>query len=171
MKKVRIGGYALVLKIRLYRLLKMQVGIFFNILNLLLLGNLPPFGCVSVVVVHQGKILVVERPEGGFVFPGGFMRWREHPPQTAQRECKEETGIHLQVNTLLGCRATPCGNFSGMSALTMIYNAEMIGGKLKGSVEGKPCWQSVEELRKHLQRQQMGILDLYLSHREQHKSM
>lgn len=161
----RIGG-SFVLKSLLYRLFKRLVGIFFNILNLLLVGNLPPFGCVCVIVLHQEKILVVERPEGGFVFPGGFMRWREHPLETARRECTEETGIQLQVNGLIDCSATPSGSFSRMSTLTMIYHAEMIGGELKGSIEGKPCWQSVEELRKRLQRRQMTILDHYLSHKD-----
>ncbi|HAH00905.1 MAG TPA: hypothetical protein DCL75_19095, partial [Ktedonobacter sp.] len=69
----------------LYRMLKGLVGIFFNILNLLLAGNLPPFGCVSIVIrdQDQASYLVIERPEGGFVFPGGFMRWGEHSVQTA----------------------------------------------------------------------------------------
>lgn len=114
---------------------------------------------------------MVERAEGGFVFPGGFMRWREHPLETAQRECIEETGIQLQVNELIGCSATPSGSFSSMSALTMIYNAEMIGGELKESIEGKPCWQSVDELRKRLQRKQLSILDHYLSYHEHNKPL
>jgi len=158
-----------VLKSLLYRLFKRLVGIFFNVLNLLLAGNLPPFGCVCVVVVHQGKILVVERPEGGLVFPGGFMRWREHPLETARRECTEETGVQLQVNGLIGCSATPSDSFSRMSTLTVIYSAEMAGGELKGSIEGKPCWCDAEELHKRLQRRQMGILDHYLRFSEQNK--
>lgn len=162
--------YALVLKSVLYRLLKRLVGIFFNVLNVILAGNLPPFGCVCVVVVHEGKILVVERPEGGFVFPGGFMRWREHPLETARRECTEETGVQLQVNGLIGCSATPSDSFSRMSTLTVIYFAEMTGGKLKGSIEGKPCWQDTADLQQRLQRRQMGILDHYLLYCKQHES-
>ena len=69
----------------LYRLLKRSVSIFFNILNFLLAGNLPPFGCVAVVVQDQGRYLVVERPEGGLVFPGGFMRWHEGTQRHALR--------------------------------------------------------------------------------------
>ena len=156
----------LVLKRLLYQLFQQLVGIFFNILNLLLVGNLPPFGCVCVIVIHQGKILVVERSKGGFVLPGGFMRWREHPLETARRECTEETGIQVQVQGLIECSATPSSSFSRMSTLTMFYDAEMIGGELKGSIEGKPCWRSVEELRKRLQQRQMTILDHYLSHQD-----
>jgi ADP-ribose pyrophosphatase YjhB (NUDIX family) len=155
-----------VLKSLLYRLFKRLVGVFFNIVNLLLMGNLPPFGCVCVVVVEQEKILVVERPEGGLVFPGGFIRWQEHSLETARRECNEETGIQLRVNGLIGCISYPSGRSLRMSSLTMIYYAEMIGGELRGSIEGKPSWQSVEELRKRLQRQQKGILNNYLSYKE-----
>ena len=155
----------LVLKRLLYQLFQRLVGIFFNILNLLLVGNLPPFGCVCVIVIHQGKILVVERSEGGFVLPGGFMRWREHPLETARRECAEETGIQVQVHGLIDCSPISSTSFSRMSTLTMFYYAEMIGGELKESIEGKPCWQSVEELRKRLQQRQMAILDHYLSHK------
>lgn len=154
------------LKRLLYQLFQRLVSIFFNVLNLLLMGNLPPFGCVCVIVIHQGKILVVERSEGGFVLPGGFMRWREHPLETARRECTEETGIQVQMHGLIDCSPMPSNSFSRMSTLTMIYEAEMIGGELKGSIEGKPCWQSVEELRKHLQQRQMTILDHYLSHKD-----
>ncbi len=158
-----------VLKSLMYRLFKRLVGVFFNLLNLLMAGNLPPFGGVSVVVIHQGKILMVERPEGVLVFPGGFMRWREHPLETARRECIEETGIQLQVNGLIGCSTMTSDSFSGMSTLTVIYSAEMTGGELKGSIEGKPCWHDVKELRQRLQNRQMDILDHYLRYCDQNR--
>jgi len=80
-----------VLKRILYRVLRKSVGFSFNILNVCLVGNLPPQGCISVIVEDQGRYLLLKRPKGTLVFPGGFMRWREHPSQTAVRECKAET--------------------------------------------------------------------------------
>src|SRR5438874_6462158 len=118
-------------------MLKDLVGVFFNILNLLLAGNLPPFGSVSIVIKNQDSYLVIERPEGGFVFPGGFMRWSEHPVQTAQRECMEETGLKLEVKELIGCSSTTSSRFTRMSTLTVIYYAEVVAGKLKKSIEGQ----------------------------------
>lgn len=156
----------------LYRLLKRLVGLCFNLLNLLLFGNLPPLGCVSVVVndVENNKILAVERPRGGCVFPGGFMRWREHPFQTAERECLEETGLHLRVIGLIGCSSNVTDRFTLMSTLTVIYHAEATSGELKSSIEGQPCWLEVEELQIKLKYKQRGILEHYLRYREQNKS-
>lgn len=151
----------------LYRMLKGLVGIFFNILNLLLAGNLPPFGCVSIVVKDQGSYLVIERPEGGFVFPGGFMRWREHPVQTAQRECMEETGLKLKVKELIGCSSTTSSGFTRMSTLTVIYYAEVVAGELKNSIEGQVGWHDEAELLEGLQVHQRGILVHFLQYYEQ----
>lgn len=151
----------------LYRMLKISVGIFFNILNLLLAGNLPPFGCVSIVIKDHDSYLVIERPEGGFVFPGGFMRWGEHPVQTALRECMEETGLELKVNEMIGCSSTTSDSFTRMSTLTVIYYAEVVAGELKNSIEGRASWRDEVELLEGLQMQQKGILEHFLQYYEQ----
>jgi len=158
-----------VVKNLLYRMLKGLVGIFFNILNLLLAGNLPPFGCVSIVIrdQDQASYLVIERPEGGFVFPGGFMRWGEHSVQTAQRECMEETGLKLNVKELIGCSSTTSSRFTRMSTLTVIYYAEVVAGELKNSIEGQSAWHNEAELLEGLQVQQRGILEHFLQYYEQ----
>ena len=154
------------LKNLLYRIFKRLVGVCFNILNLLLAGNLPPLGGVCVIVEDQDKYLVVERAGGSFVFPGGFMRWRENPLQTALRECEEETGLRLKVNGLLGCSSNTSENFTRMSTLSVIYEAEVIGGELKRSIEGQPRWIGESELRMRIYNKQRGILDHFLRYRE-----
>ena len=146
---------------------KRLVGVCFNILNLLLAGNLPPLGSVCVIVEDQGKYLVVERRGGSLVFPGGFMRWRENPVQTALRECEEETGLQLKVNGLIGCSSNISENFTRMSSLTVIYEAEVIGGELKRSIEGRPRWVEESDLRMRVYKKQRGILDRFLYYREQ----
>ena len=47
----------------LYDLLKRGVSLCFNILNVLLGGNLPPFGSAAVLVEEQDRYLVVELPQ------------------------------------------------------------------------------------------------------------
>ncbi len=86
----------------LYDLLKRGGSVFFNTLNMLLGGNLPPLGSAAVIVEEHDHYLVVELPRGRVVFPGGFMNWREHPPQTAQRAAEEETGHLVRVGELIG---------------------------------------------------------------------
>src|SRR5215475_2897305 len=87
-------------KLMLYGLLKMVVSVCFNILNKLMGGRLPPFGSAAVIVERDNRFLVIELPGGRLAFPGGFMKWDETPQQTAQREGREETGLHLRIGDL-----------------------------------------------------------------------
>ncbi|HVB24825.1 MAG TPA: NUDIX hydrolase [Ktedonobacteraceae bacterium] len=149
----------------LYNAIKMWAAIFFNLLNFLLVGNLPPFGGVSVVVEEQGRYLVIQRPEGYFVFPGGFMRWREHPEKTALRECKEETGLQIQIISLIGCSSTLSSGPSSMSTLSIIFHATVVSGTLRSSIEGKPMWMDEAELHDKLFKKQSNIFENYLAKR------
>lgn len=154
----------------LYRALKTWVGIFFNLLNFLLAGNLPPLGCVSVIVEEQGRYLVIQRPEGYFVFPGGFMRWREHPEKTALRECKEETGLQVQITRLIGCSCTLSSGPCSMSTLSVIFHATVVSGTLRSSIEGKPIWMDEAELHDKLFKKQSSILENYLAKRAEQRT-
>jgi len=149
----------------LYRVLSKLASIFFNVFNILLAGNLPPFGSVCMIVEDKGRYLVIQRPEGRVGFPSGFMRWREHPTQTVRREGKEETGLELRVGDVVGYYSVVSSNFYRMSALTLIYEAEVVGGQLHGSVEGQPQWLDESELRSKLEVQQRNMLDRYLRYR------
>ena len=148
-------------------MLKVCVSIFFNFLNFLLVGNLPPLGSVSVIVQDQDKFLIIERPEGGYVFPGGFMRWKEHPTQTALREGMEETGLTLRVIGLIGCGSNVSERLTKMSTLNVIYHAEAVGGVLRNSIEGRVSWQDEKDLPEKLIPEQKGIFEHFLRFREQ----
>lgn len=154
----------------LYRALKMWVGVFFNLLNVLLAGNLPPLGCVSVIVEEEGRYLVIQRPEGYFVFPGGFMRWRERPESTAMRECKEETGLQIQITGLIGCSSNIGDDIRSMSTLSVVFHATVTGGTFRSSIEGKPMWMDEAELQEKLFKKQGGILQNYLTRRNQRQN-
>ena len=52
-----------------------------------------------------------------------------------------------------------------MSTVSCVYAAEVIGGVLRNSVEGRPCWLDEEELRKRLSPHSRGILEDYLRSR------
>ncbi len=140
----------------------------FNILNVCLVGNLPPLGCISVIVEDQGRYLLLRRPEGGLVFPGGFMRWREHPKQTAVRELKEETGLQVEVNHVVACYSNSSANFGSMSTITLVYCGEVCGGEMRGSVEGQPCWIEESKLLDMIDFRYIYLLDDYREHRKQH---
>jgi ADP-ribose pyrophosphatase YjhB (NUDIX family) len=130
----------------LYERFKKLISFFFNCLNLLMGGNLPPFTCASVIVEVDGRFLVIQRPNGNIAFPGGFSRWQEHPTQTARRECKEETGLLIHVGDLVGYQSYSSFNATRMSVVNLVFRGEVIGGKLCDSIEGHAIWLGEDEL-------------------------
>jgi ADP-ribose pyrophosphatase YjhB (NUDIX family) len=153
----------------LYDLLKMVVSMCFNLLNKLLGGGLPPFGSVAVIVQQDDRYLMVELPRGRLVFPGGFMKWEETPEQAAQREGKEETGLDLHINRLINVYPRARKSLFEMSNICFIYHAEVAGGKLRKSIEGKPQWLTEDEIRARFGPHTLGVLDDYLRHRQLHQ--
>src|SRR5260221_8381327 len=162
------GGQLYVLKRILYRILTKSANISLNILNVVLAGNLPPLGSISVVVEDKGRYLILQRPEGGLVFPGGFMRWREHPTQTARREFKEETGLQLQLHHIIGYYSKVSTRFDRMSTLTLVYSGVVIGGEKRSTVGGQPRSRDESDLRGRLDFLYLRIIYDFFSHRKQH---
>jgi ADP-ribose pyrophosphatase YjhB (NUDIX family) len=156
-----------------YRLLKHLVGICFNLLNLVLAGNLPPLGCVTVIVEQDGRFLLIRRPKGKLSFPSGFMRWREMPVEAAKRECKEETGLELQIdpNDLVCCYVHISQHFNTMSTLTLVYSGKVIGGMLRGSIEGQAYWLDEESMGKDLEKRCETLLADYFQFRTKRAQM
>lgn len=151
----------------LYNTFKYVVAIFFNFLNRLMLGNLPPFGSACVIVEEQGRFLVLQRPEGQTVFPGGLMRWGEVVEETARREGKEETGLDLRIERMISYRSTPATDLVHMSSLALFFHARVVGGKLRGSIEGQPCWLDEATLRDSLPEYYQEAFADYLQYRNQ----
>jgi ADP-ribose pyrophosphatase YjhB (NUDIX family) len=154
------------LKRLLFRIVQELTPICFNILNVLLLGNLPPLGNACVVVEDQGRFLLLRRPEGMIVFPGGFIRWREYPEETAQREVREETGIDVRLLDTIGIYATKSTGLFRLSTLTIVFAGEVTGGSLKSSIEGRAYWMNEAEMRQRLARNYRNILDDYDAYRK-----
>ncbi len=144
-----------------YKTAKRLISIGFNLLNTLLRGNLPPFGCACVIVEQEGQYLVLERPDGDLAFPGGFSRWHEHPVQTAMREGHEETGFSLEVGDVINVYPGITKRFDDMSTITIIYQAKVVGGSLHSTAEGQPLWLDEQTLRARTGDYYAGMLDTY----------
>nr|BBH92677.1 hypothetical protein KTA_08760 [Thermogemmatispora argillosa] len=144
-----------------YSLLKAVVSICFNLLNLLLGGNLPPLGAVNVVVEDRGRFLVVRTARGTWSFPGGFIRWRETPLEAAVRECEEETGLHIRARSIIGCYWLVSASVTQMSSLTAVVCGEVIGGQLRSSLEGEPLWLERDEALRRLGEETRAIFADY----------
>jgi ADP-ribose pyrophosphatase YjhB (NUDIX family) len=150
----------------LYGLLKICASFFFNAFNLLLRGNLPPFGSATVIVERDGYYLVIEHPRRRLTFPGGFMRWHEQPSVSAQREGKEETGLDLHIGELVNVYTTATKSWFAMSTINFVYMGEVVGGSLRRNKEGHPQWIAEDELRRRLTPYACRILDEYQRRRD-----
>ncbi len=140
--------------------------ICFNILNVLLLGNLPPLGGTSVVVEDQGRFLLVKGPGGEVSFPGGYIRWREYPAQAARRECREETGLNIELQETIGIYSHVSTGPWRVSTINIAYAGKIAEeGTLRGSVEGQPVWMTEAEMRKAMSVRYSKLLEDYFAYR------
>jgi 8-oxo-dGTP diphosphatase len=88
---------------------------------------------VGVFVVHDGKILLVQRrmrPEiGKWSIPAGFVDQGEDPQETAVREAREETNLNVAIEGLIGVYQNPPAQ--GGASLFIMYKARLLGGTLQ----------------------------------------
>lgn len=152
------------LKEWLYRLLGRTASRCFHLMNMLMGGNLPPFGSVCAVIRDGERYLVLSQSHGKTVLPGGFMRWQEDPLEAVLRECREETGLQVRVDDLIGCFSCPSHNAWRMSTLTLVYSVQVAGGQLRQAVEGRPLWYSEAEALEQLEPGYQRFFAGYLRH-------
>jgi len=89
----------------------------------------------AVLIEHEGEILLVKRGiaphRGKWTLPAGFIDAGEDPVAAAERECLEETGLHVRVTDLLKI-------ISGQehlrgAHLVILYRAEIEYGELNAA--------------------------------------
>jgi len=84
----------------------------------------------AVFALQDGRVLLVKRAmdpaRGSWCFPGGFMEIGETPPQTAIRECKEESGYEVAITGLIDVFYYE--DYRGSGVLIM-YKGEVVGGQ------------------------------------------
>jgi 8-oxo-dGTP diphosphatase len=91
--------------------------------------NNPKPVTATLVTTDNGLVLVKRKFEpfvDDWCLPGGFIEAAEHPEESAAREVLEETGLHVEVQKLLG--ATAPGR--GINVIILFYLAKQIGGEL-----------------------------------------
>ncbi len=88
----------------------------------------------GVVVERDGQVLLVRRSlnprRGLWSFPAGFVDFDETPAEAAVRECREETGLGVEIIDLLDVVA---GRGHGDADIVVIYRARQVDGKRVGN--------------------------------------
>ena len=81
-----------------------------------------------------GEIALVRRSiepgYGKWVFPGGYVDRGEEPRVAAVREAREEAGLEIRLDGLIGIYAYP-----GATPIVLVYAAAVVGGRLEAADE------------------------------------
>jgi len=95
----------------------------------------------SAVVVEEGRILLAKRTDSGqWTIPGGGMKPGETIAEAAIREVEEETGVEVEVLSLVGIYSNPnhvveYGDGEVRQQFSVCFACQPIGGELTTSDE------------------------------------
>ena len=89
-------------------------------------GSITPKVGVDIAVPnHNGEILVLQLPNGKWCLPGGWMDVGESPFDTARRETREETGLHITpLGTIAVGHRTPLNHPGAISQINICVGAQ-----------------------------------------------
>ena len=92
-----------------------------------------PKVAAAVLVERGDQVLLVRRTNnlhiGMWTLPAGFIDAGEEPARAAERECLEETGLHVRVTELID--VIPGQEHPAGAHFVIAYRAEIISGELQ----------------------------------------
>ena len=123
----------------------------------------------AVVVDDSGQILLHRRADNGkWSLPGGAMEMGETAAQTAIREVREETGLKIKINELIGVysnKYTELANKDKYYGVGIHFSASVIGGQIVRTAEESTDVRffAIDEIPKLAFKQHDAIVKDYLS--------
>ncbi|MBC6939017.1 MAG: NUDIX domain-containing protein [Anaerolineae bacterium] len=89
-------------------------------------------GVAALIFDEQGRVLLFKHTYRKFEWgiPGGTLEYNEQPDRAMVREFYEETGMQIQIQTLLQARSS-----KGDRHVSLIYLCEIESGTFKESAE------------------------------------
>ena len=108
-----------------------------------------PTPTVDIIIHKDGKILLIKRknPPFGWALPGGFVDEGETVEQAAIREAKEETGLDVQLETLLYVYSDPRRD-KRQHTLSIVFTASSNGTPVASDDATDLGYYSFKELPK-----------------------
>jgi ADP-ribose pyrophosphatase YjhB (NUDIX family) len=107
----------------------------------------------AIVTNDRGEILMQRRVDNNFwALPGGAMEFGETIVQTAEREVREETGLDVRVDGIVGTFSDPrhiieYSDGEVRQQFNICFHATLLGGELRASSESKEVrWVAPQEI-------------------------
>ena len=101
---------------------------------------------VDVVVSDGTKVVLIQRKnepfQGAWALPGGFVDYGETVEQAALREVKEETGLDVELEGLLGVYSGPDRDPRGHT-VSVVFFAKKKKGKLKAGSDASDVMEGL----------------------------
>ena len=97
----------------------------------------------DAVIIENGKILLIKRKgepfKGGWALPGGHVEYGERVEDAMVREAKEETGLDVEPDKIVGVYSDPERDPRG-HYITIAYLVRIKRGKTKAGDDAAETW-------------------------------
>ena len=93
----------------------------------------PKVAVVTVIFNPSGEVLLVKRDEELWALPGGYADIGLGPIQNAEKEVREETGLEVKVESLIGVYDSNISEFPtvGRQTYALVFYASLLGGNIR----------------------------------------
>lgn len=106
----------------------------------------PGVGAATVVLDDHGRVLLIQRGDSGrWCAPCGFCEWGEDIRDAARRECREETGLEVELGEVLQVES----NFHDPEKPTVAvwFAARVVGGQAQAGDDAVDvAWFELDDL-------------------------
>lgn len=132
-------------------------------------------GASAAIVRADGRILMVQRSDNGFwLFPAGYSNLGENVAYTAVREIKEETGLDIVPERLVGVYSLPkfhhtYPNGHQVKNVGVIFRARISGGsqQIDNYEIADMAWMTPDEVQRVTPARYLGYVEQTLLHLDQ----